>query len=739
MFTKRGEGPEPDLAIAYCRPSVVQQQLPRAGLGDKWTFRPSRFVRISGRYPLVLLRDHLQKLVEAAVERLVEASALPPSVRQVPIEISDSRQPDHGDFACNLAMVAAKPSGMNPRQIAEPLRAELAADLDTFTSVDVAGPGFINLRLQPSAIARYLPKVLEGPMAGAATGPRERINVEYVSVNPNGPITVGSGRGAAFGDTLTRVLEAAGQVIDREYYVNDGVNSEQMKLFAESVRALALGNPVPERGYKGEYVADIAERLLNPDTGALVAIDESLGAALNALEHHLNDETSVGFRSERLLNLRSTLLGARDQLRAEIEARDFGQAASEAAESVALQSEAKDNLREVVRGMSTTQIQRAVQDWMIDRHRADLELFGVRYDTWFSEQTLHDSGKVREAAQMLEETGNAYWAVRPRDFGQIQNVPPGTPAHPLLADDEEESAAGSGQPALWIASHTGGFGDDKDRVLIRSDGRPAYIAGDVAYLDNKLRDRDYDRALLILGPDHHGYIGRLYAMYRVLGFPLRADGKPARFEIVIFQVVRFVKNGKPAPMRKRDGNIYELRDLIDELGKSQAPDAPLDEQRRIGADVARFFYLMRSHDTHLDFDIDLATKQSDENPVFYVQYAHARICSVLRRAAEAGFKEGGEFSPGRLEHPRELALIKKIMDLPSEVQRCARDYGVHRLATYAIELARMYHHFYDACRIVQVDEPDLTHARLAVCHATRETLRSALDLLGVSAPEQMTR
>jgi arginyl-tRNA synthetase len=368
----------------------------------------------------------------------------------------------------------------------------------------------------------------------------------------------------------------------------------------------------------------------------------------------------------------------------------------------------------------TQRFQRAAEELMIERQRGDLRIFGVDFQRWFSEQSLHDEGKVADAMRKLEEAGNAYRAAQPRDAGEVET------------DEENETGEGS---ALWIASHTNGFGDEKDRVLVRADGRPAYIAADVAYLDNKLGERAYEKALLILGPDHHGYIGRMYAAYQALGYPMK-DGKPERFEIIIFQIVRFVKDGKPAPMRKRDGNIYELRDLVEELGKAQAPDGSLEEQRRIGADVARFFYLMRSHDTHMDFDIDLATKQSDENPVFYVQYAHARICSVLRKAEETA-PGLGKGSHELLTHPREMSLIKKILDLPTEIQRCARDYGVHRLATYAVELARTYHHFYDVCRVIQLDQPDLTAARLDLCRAARQTLASTLDLLGVSAPERM--
>lgn len=615
-----------------------------------------------------MLRQVLQSLVESAVLRLVEESRLPEAVRDVPVEIQDTKNPDHGDFACNFAMVASKKAGMNPRQIGELLReAVLATDGRSVfrwfdielanapvSAVDVAGPGFLNLKLTPESITAFIPEVLKLGVDLSKTRtterPNDRINIEFVSVNPNGPITVGSGRGAAFGDTLSRVMEAAGSQVDREYYINDGVNSEQMRQFAASVQALALGQPLPEKAYRGEYVQDVANRVkeMHPDVAD----------------------------------------------------RDL------------------------------SWWQEVSQELMIERQRGDLAAFEVEFTRWFSEQSLHNEGKVSAAMVKLEQDGVAYRASKAEE-----------------AEEDEPNASTpetSEGEALWLRSTQ--FGDDKDRVLVRADGRPAYIAADVSYLEDKLGTRAYDKALLILGPDHHGYIGRMYAAYQALGYPVDEKGKPTKFEIVIFQIVRFVKDGKPAPMRKRDGNIYELRDLIDELGKAQLPNGTPEEQRRVGADVARFFYLMRSHDTHMDFDIDLATKQSDENPVFYVQYAHARICSVIRKAEEAHgtplAAQGTDLTPdilAELVHPREMALVKKILDLPTEVERCAKDFGVHRLTTYAVELARTYHHFYDACRVIQPDQPKLSRARLALCEASRLALQSTLDLLGVSAPLRMER
>lgn len=596
-----------------------------------------------------MLRDDIKRLVESAVARLDETGRL----RSVgtAVEITDTKTPEHGDYACSYALVASKAIGKPPREIAEILKAALLeAGQDVLADVDVAGPGFLNFRLKPEAIGAQVPELLGLGDRLSHAGeplhqPSKRINVEYVSVNPNGPITVGSGRGAAFGDTLSNVMAAAGETVHREYYINDGLNSEQMKLFGASVQALALGRPLPESGYKGEYVNDVALQVkrLHPDA-----------------ESHQEVEWW----------------------------------------------------------------QQVSQELMIERQRSDLAVFGVRFDEWFSEQTLHDSGKVAQTLTKLESLGAA-----DEECYSNEIVHEGKTSTPTR---KEEDCG-----PLWLRSTR--WGDDKDRVLRRSDGRPAYIAADAAYFESKLGERNFDKAYLIVGPDHHGYIPRMYAACQALGFTVGPQG---RFEMIIFQVVRFMKDGKPAPMRKRDGNIYELRDLINELGANIAPNADKVEQQRIGRDVSRFFYLMRSHDTHMDFDIDLATKQSDENPVFYAQYAHARICSVLAKAKADGLFDAanpGSFDPSLLVHPRESALIKKLLDLPYEVRRCAQDFGVHRLTTYAVELARTYHHFYDACRVLQADQPELTRARASLCLAARHGLKSTFDLLGVSAPERMDR
>ena len=706
-----------------------------------------------------MLRTKLAELFRLIISELIGEGRLPAEVLSIPIEIADPKNPEHGDFACNFALVASKVAGMNPRELGQALADKLAAQYPTIiTVVEVAGPGFINLRLSAEFVAGYVPTVLaEGfKLESASRTPNpKRINVEFVSVNPNGPITIGSGRGAAYGSTLCNVLEAVGNTVHREYYINDGVSSTQMALFAESVKAIVEGRPVPDNGYKGDYVHDVAAKITE-------------------------------------------------------------------------------------KGREIQWYQENTQNLMLAAQHSALSAFGVEYDTWYSEQSLHDDGKVAVEIEAMIDKGIA-------DYGQtraklklakgfkIEDVLFETQTAKMETEDEDapveepklddlvpelmpiaepsmegsiadadplESIPSNEGETLWLRSTK--LGDDMDRVLRRRDGRLTYIASDVAYHKDKFnRPANTDKLITILGPDHHGYIGRLTAVVAAMlmekpkTLPLAASGERGqggegiqplddpidaklfkdsaekeacekalaeareKLDVQIYQLVRFLKDGKPAPMRKRDGNIYALIDLMREIGTKLKPDGTDKEKLDAGKDVARFFYLMRSHDTTFDFDLDLAEKQSDENPVFYVQYAHARICSILNKAAESPspFQEGGAdganstanniaevkgggvgvgvYSARLLTHDREKALIKKIVDLPDEVRRASEDYGVHRIATYAIELARAFHYFYDGCRVIQADQPDLTAARLDLCRATAKTLKTTLNLLGVSAPEKM--
>lgn len=399
-----------------------------------------------------LIRTHLTRQLEDAVGSLVASGRLPEAEYAAP-EIAEPKNPDHGDFSCAFALTAAKGAGLNPRAIAEALAAALGTS-EAIASVEIAGPGFLNLRLDPAWLGSLAATVAPGFERTRCEAPL-KLNVEFVSVNPNGPITVGSGRGAAFGDTLCRVLDAVGHQVHREFYVNDGVNSEQMRLFAESVRhyvmeAAGVASEFPAEGYKGDYVQEVASAVL------------------------------------------------------------------------ALHSDAAER--------DVDWFQTQAQKLMIARQQQDLYDFGVEFDTWFSEQSLHETDAVTSALAKLEADGVSF---------------------------EQDGA-------VWLRSTA--YGDDKDRVLVRADGRPTYIASDIAYHENKFA-RGFDKLIDIWGPDHHGYIGRMKAAVAAAGHA------PEAFEVVIFQIVRFVKDGQPAPMRKRDGNIYSLRDLMDEIG-SQDPPRP---------------------------------------------------------------------------------------------------------------------------------------------------------------------
>lgn len=545
-----------------------------------------------------MIRSDLRERVNAVIDKLKEDGILPPSVPAA--EISEPRDPEHGDFATNFALEAAKPAGVAPRVVAEKLVSGLQGD-PAFRSVEIAGPGFINLSLSDEYLASWAQKASCATIS--ATPPKGKVLVEFVSVNPNGPIHLGHGRGAAYGDSLARCFAAAGYEVSREFYVNDGVNSLQMQLFAESVKALyrkslGLDFEFPEDGYKGESVEEVA---------ATIRDNHGDGHADDGLEFW----------------------------------------------------------------------QPFAQDLMIDRQRSDLERFGVVFDTWFSEQQLHNDGKVDQVVASLKESGAIY-----EDDG-----------------------------GLFLRSTD--FGDDRDRCVVRSNGKPTYIASDIAYHKDKF-DRGFDFLIDVFGPDHHGYVERTYAAVQSLGF-----GRD-RLKIIITQMVRFIKDGKPAPMRKRNGEYYRLADLMDELGP----------------DVVRFFYLMRSQDTHMDFDLDLALEHSDKNPVFYAQYAHARISSLLRKGETEGFKADST-QMSLLTHKAERSLIKKIWDLPYTIDKVTTDFGVHRLATYVTELAREYHNFYDKCPVLKAESKELAQARMALCEVAAKALKETLTLLGVSAPEEM--
>lgn len=549
------------------------------------------------------LRGDVAQRLSEAVARMAERQGVDGDPRPI-VEVVASKRPDHGDYATNFPLVAAPSWKRAPREIGEALAEALRGD-PAFDAVEVAGPGFLNLHLSPQYLGGWTAEAFHrGERLGTLEAhPSERFLVEFVSVNPNGPIHVGHGRGAAYGDTLSRVLEAAGHKVDREFYVNDGVNSEQMRLFALSVKCryrelLGLCGEFPEGGYKGEYVDEVARQIL---------------------EQHGDGHAEDG-------------------------AQFF---------------------------------QPLAQELMMAIQRRDLERFGVVFDRWFSEQSLYDRGKVSEALEALKERGYVY---------------------------EKEGA-------LWLRSTE--FGDDKDRIVIRSDGRPTYIASDIAYHKDKF-DRGYDRLIDVWGADHHGYIARTAAGIQALGYDRE------RFEVIITQIVRFIEHGKTKQMSKRDGSLVRLSDLMDE----------------IGVDVTRFFYLMRSVDAHMDFDLDLAREHSEKNPVYYVQYAHARITSLLAKAEEAGFKADPSQCSLLTDQP-ERELVLKIWDLPFEVGKAAATREVHILTAYAVDLARSFHNFYDKCRVIRPEDPERSVARLVLCEVTRSAIRAVCSLLGISAPDAM--
>lgn len=517
------------------------------------------------------------------------------------IVIERPRSREHGDYATNVAMRLAKPAGRPPREVAEMVAGRLRA-VEGIAGVDVAGPGFLNIRLASAALGALAGTVVRHGDGYGRTGALagQRLNLEFVSANPTGPITIAAVRWAAVGDALARLLEAGGADVTREYYVNDA--GAQIDRFAASLYAAAAGQPIPEDGYQGDYIADIAHRVVDANPGVL---DEGKEKALDV------------FRRE----------GVELML-----------------------TEIKDSLRE----------------------------FGVQFDVYFHEQELHRAGSIDETIQRLRDAGHVYEA----------------------------------DGATWL--RTTDFGDDKDRVVVKSNGTPGYFAADLAYYVNK-RDRGFDGVIIILGADHHGYVGRYHALVAGLG-----EDPEKTLEILIGQMIT-LRGGR---MSKRAGNIVTLRDLVE----------------AIGVDAARYALVRSSMDSTIDLDLDLWASRSNDNPVFYVQYAHARLASLGRNATEMGVERGDDYDPSLLTHERETDLLAALGEFPRVVATAAELREPHRVARYLEELAGTYHRFYDSCRVLPLgDDPvtPLTIARLWLCEATRIVLSNGLGLLGVSAPQRM--
>jgi arginyl-tRNA synthetase len=535
----------------------------------------------------------LRAAVEAAAGGLANGGA--PRSRPT---LERPKQSGHGDYATNAALVLAPVVGAKPRDVAErlgdALRESLGPALDR---VEVAGPGFLNLFLADAWYAGAVDWVLDaGDTFGRLTPESpERVNLEFVSANPTGPLTAASGRHAAYGDALARILTMAGHTVEREYYFND--EGGQVRRLAASIQARARGAEPPEDGYQGDYVKELA--------------DEIPGAADMDL----------------------------DEL--------------------------------VPKGVAL----------VVARIRATLDAYRVTFDRWFTERTLHEGSPsaIDRALEQLEKQGHLY-----RSEG-----------------------------ALWLRTTT--FGDDKDRVLIRSTGEPTYFAADVAYHEEKL-ERGYDRLINVLGSDHHGYVARVKAGIAALG----AD--PDRFEAPLLQFVHIVEGESRASMSKRRGDFVTLDELIGE----------------IGVDATRWFMLSRSHDSTVDLDLELAKRESSENPVYYVQYAHARITSILEKAGEerVGAALGRAARPDEL-HESERELVRKLLAFPEEVAEAADRRGPHRIAAYALELAQTFTAFYRDCQVVGSTPEAVEDLRLRLCVASQRTIASALQLLGVSAPDHM--
>jgi len=544
------------------------------------------------------------------------------------LELAIPRDPDHGDWTTNIALLLAREAGKPPRALAEALAAAFPPDPETFASVEVAGPGFVNFRYSPRFLDA-LPSMIRGSdesFGASEGGGGVSVMVEYVSANPTGPLNVVSARAAAVGAALVRLLNAAGFRAVGEFYVNDA--GRQVDLLGESFAArfaetIGESRAFPEDGYRGSYVNDLAAELPQAEARAALA--------------------------------RGDMDWFRDQ----------------------------------------------ALERMLAWQRKDLQAYGAEYARWFRETELHRAGKVDETLAELGARGMTYVAREPE-----------TASEDRPANREAEKAPL--EEATFL--RTSRFGDDMDRVVVRSNGAPTYLLPDIAYHRDK-RARGFRHVIDLWGPDHHGYVPRMKAALLALGL------EPDFFEVLIVQQVNLMSGGQPVKMSKRAGEFVTLRDLVDD----------------VGADCAKFFFLMRSTSAHLDFDLDLAKRQNDENPAFYVQYAHARIASILRFAAERGLAPNPPGSVAVEDHaPEERALERRLAAFPEVVRGAAVAREPHRIPTYLMDTAAEFHRFYHACRVVS-DDVEKSRRRLELTDAARIVLRNGLALMGVSAPERMSR
>ena len=556
-----------------------------------------------GRMPSQI--DELSRVITEAIARAITSGEIEASLPEaIPLERPKNR--DHGDYASSIALQLAKAAGKNPREVALILQKHIGTT-PLISAVDIAGPGFLNFTLNRASQANLVNSIIE---SGAKYGQGNslsgvRINLEFISANPTGPLHLGHTRWAAVGDALGRVLSAAGADVSREFYINDRGN--QMDLFGASLEAAALGKPIPEDGYQGNYIHDLAQEVVGANNGIMDLPEPA-----------------------RLVEFRE-------------------------------------------RGY---QLQ-------LNQQKKVLDTFGTHFDTWFSERSLHDAGSVEHGIDVLRKQGHVF---------ELDN-------------------------ATWL--RTTDFGDDKDRVLTKSDGSLTYFSSDTAYYINK-RERGFDICIYMLGADHHGYVGRLKAIAACAG-----DNPEYNIHVLIGQLVKIMEGGEEVKLSKRAGTIITLEELVE----------------KVGVDAARYTLIRYPVETPMVMDLDILTRNTNENPVYYVQYAHARIAGVLRNCEELKISMSSkDFDPALLTHDRENELIATLADFPRIVEGAAELREPHRIARYLEELAGVYHGFYSDCRVLPLGDEAIAPihtARALLCMATKQVVKNGLALLGVGAPERM--
>ena len=583
------------------------------------------------------IKHHLAELIRAAL------TSAAPDQADTPIVLERPKQASHGDFACNVAMQLARALKRNPRELAQRLVAGIPAS-PFVAQVEIAGAGFINFHLRPAAKLEIVRSILsQGEAFGrSALGGGQKVQLEFVSANPTGPLHVGHGRGAAYGASLASLLTFAGWDVTREYYVNDA--GRQMDILALSgwlryLELFGVNVSFPPNAYQGDYVRGMATAMKNSHGEAFLRLAAEVLDGVPALP--AADRSDEEAKQQRELHLDALIVNAKRLL-----------------------------------GEAWHYVHNHVLTEQLEDCRDDLEEFGVHYDVWFSEKSLFDTGLVERCVKRLEDAGHVY----------LQNG------------------------AKWFRSTA--FGDEKDRVVQRDNGLYTYFASDIAYHLNKY-ERGFERIINIWGADHHGYIPRVKGSLQALGLD------PEALDIALVQFAVLYRNGQKAQMSTRSGEFVTLRALRDEVGN----------------DACRFFYVLRKSDQHLDFDLDLAMSQTNENPVYYIQYAHARVCSV---AAQWDGDEGalGDVDLTRLESPHELAVAAKLGEFPEVVEAAARDLAPHMIAFYLKDLAAVFHSYYNAERML-VEDAALKDARVALALAVRQVIRNGLGILGVSCPQSM--